>query len=331
MLPWRDDFERTHDDLRVSVTDRCDLRCLYCMPEEPEWFDRDDLLSYEELERVVRLFVRGGVRKVRLTGGEPLMRREIERFVERLAAIDGLDDLSLTTNGVRLAEMARPLRDAGLQRVNVSLDTLDRERFRAFARRDRLDRVLDGLAAARDAGLGPIKINAVLVNGKNDDEAEALAETARTEGWELRFIEVMPLENDGTWDASRVVSGESVRRRLDARWPLEAEPRDDPSVPARRWRYRDGRGRVGFVDSVHAPFCTDCSRLRLTCDGAFRNCLYDEVECDLRGPLRAGATDDALADKIRVHLAAKGRGGALDLLEGRRRGLTGRTMHQIGG
>lgn len=301
------------------------------MPEEPEWFARDDLLTYEELERLVRLFVRGGVRKVRLTGGEPLMRREIERFVARIAAIPDVEDLSLTTNGVRLAEMAQPLRDAGLQRVNVSLDTLDRERFAAFARRDRLERVLAGLVAAREAGLGPIKINTVLVRGKNEDEAERLAEAARAEGWELRFIEVMPLDNDGRWDGERVVSGESVRRRLDARWPLEPEPRKDPSAPARRWRYRDGRGRVGFVDSVSAPFCADCSRLRLTCDGTFRNCLYDEVECDLRAPLRAGATDDALAERIRVHLSAKGRGGALDLLEGRRKGLAGRTMHQIGG
>lgn len=326
-----DGFGRAHDDLRVSVTDRCNLRCTYCMPEEPVWFPHDQVLTYEELGRLVRLFVERGVRTVRFTGGEPLLRRDLGRLIRIVADLPGVEDISLTTNGVRLAGMVPGLVEAGLDRVNVSLDTLDPKRFERLTRRARLGRVLEGLQAAVKAGLGPVKVNAVLIRGENDDEAEILAETARREGWELRFIEVMPLDNDGRWTPERVVPGAEVRARLGKRWPLEPVASADVSAPARRWRYRDGKGTVGFVDSVSSPFCGDCSRLRLTCDGGFRNCLYDNEEINLRDLLRSGATDETLISAIQSHVMAKGRGGALDVLESKAAIKGGRTMHQIGG
>ena len=216
-MPLIDPFGRVHDDLRLSVTDRCNLRCAYCMPEEPVWFPREALLTFEELARVARIAVGTGVRKVRITGGEPLVRRDLPRLVESLAAIPGLCDLSLTTNGVLLAEHARDLAAAGRLRLNVSLDTLDREQFARMTGRDRLGAVLSGLDAAVACGLSPIKINAVLLRGVNEAQAEPLAAFGRERGFEVRFIEYMPLENDGSWDPSRVVEGASVRRRLAAR------------------------------------------------------------------------------------------------------------------
>ncbi len=326
-----DGFGRVHDDLRVSVTDRCNLRCTYCMPEEPTWFPHDQVLTYEELGRLIGLFVERGVRKVRFTGGEPLLRRDLGRLIQIVADLPGVEDISLTTNGVRLAGMAPGLVEAGLHRVNVSLDTLDPKRFERLTRRARLGRVLEGLDAAVAAGLGPVKVNAVLIRGENDDEVERLAERARHEGWELRFIEVMPLDNDGRWKPERVVPGDEVRARLDERWPLEPVAAADPSAPAHRWRYLDGKGTVGFIDSVSAPFCGDCSRLRLTCDGGFRNCLYDNEELNLRDLLRSGADDETLIAAIQGHVLAKGRGGALDLLETKAAVKGNRTMHQIGG
>jgi cyclic pyranopterin phosphate synthase len=326
-----DGFGRVHDDLRLSVTDRCNLRCAYCMPEDPVWFPRERMLTFEEIRRVVAVLAGAGVRKVRLTGGEPLVRRGLPDLVRMLAGIPGIEDLSLTTNGVLLARQARPLAEAGLRRVNVSLDTLDAQRFARLTGRPRLPEVLEGLQAAAEAGLSPIKINAVLLRGVNDDEAEALVDLGRTRGCEVRFIEVMPLDNHAAWDLSRVVSGSELRRRIAARWPIVPELPNDPSAPAARYRFADGRGAVGFVDSVTRPFCGDCSRLRLTSDGHVRVCLYDDREVDLRGPLRAGAGDEALLALVRGALAAKGRGGAIDLLQTRKAPLLVRTMHQIGG
>ncbi len=276
-----DSFGRVHDDLRISVTDRCNLRCAYCMPEEPEWYAREELLTYEELLRVARIAAGQGVRKVRLTGGEPLMRRDLVEFVAMLAAEPAIEDLSLTTNGVLLPRLAGPLAQAGLRRVNVSLDTLQRDRYLALTRRDALDRALEGLRAAREAGLGPVKVNAVLLRGRNDDEAEELVARARAEGWHLRFIEFMPLENGRVWNLDGVVTGAELRRRIAARWPIEPVEGGDPAAPATVWRFADGEGTVGFIDSVSAPFCATCSRLRLTSDGAFRVCLYDDREADL--------------------------------------------------
>jgi cyclic pyranopterin phosphate synthase len=330
-LPFIDRLGRLHDDLRLSVTDRCNLRCAYCMPEEPSWFPREALLSFEELARLARVAVGEGVRKVRITGGEPLVRRDLARLVESLAAIEGLSDLSLTTNGVLLADQARELAAAGRLRLNVSLDTLDREQFAAMTGRDRLDAVLSGLDAAAAAGLGPIKINAVLLRGVNEAQAEPLVAFGRERGFEVRFIEFMPLENDGSWDPSRVVEGASVRRRLEARWPISPDPSADPHAPASRYLFADGAGAVGFIDSVTAPFCGTCSRLRVTSDGKLRVCLYDDRETDLRAALRAGADDGALAALFHAALSRKGRGGALDILESRTAIPLARTMHQIGG
>jgi cyclic pyranopterin phosphate synthase len=327
-----DGFGREHDDLRVSVTDRCNLRCGYCMPEKPEWFPRAQILSFEETLRLVRVAIGHGVRKVRLTGGEPLVRRDLPQLVAMLAAEPGIEDLSLTTNGVLLEGQAADLATAGLRRVNVSLDTLDPERFAKLSRRDALDRVLRGIETARHYGLSPVKVNAVLLRGSNADEIETLTEHAREHDWELRFIEFMPLENDRSWSLSRVVTGEEVRRRIDARWPLAPDGEGaDPHAPATRWRFRDGRGAVGFINSVTAPFCSTCSRLRLTSDGKFRVCLYDPAEVDLKTPLRAGASDEQLAALMLGAVRGKGRGGALQVLERREALPLDRTMHQIGG
>ncbi len=330
-MPLVDGFGRLHDDLRVSVTDRCNLRCAYCMPETPVWFPRREILRYEEIERVVRIAAGLGIRRIRVTGGEPLVRRDLDRLIAMLAAIPGIDDLSLTTNGVLLPEWAGRLRAAGLRRVNVSLDTLDRERFRRVTGRDGLGRTLAGLEAAEAAGLSPVKINTVLLRGLNDGEVEPMVALARERRWEIRFIEFMPLENGGTWDPSRVVTGAEVRRRIRTRWPISPVDPDPPHAPATRWRFDDGGGFVGFIDSVSAPFCGDCSRLRLTSDGRFRVCLYDAAETDLKGPLREGEPDAAIAARIERAVSAKGRGGALDVLERRLPDLRGRTMHQIGG
>ena len=326
-----DTFGRVHDDLRLSITDRCNLRCAYCMPVEPVWFTRAELLTYEELVRVVRVAASEGVRKVRVTGGEPLLRRDVATLIGAIAAIPGIDDLSLTTNGVLLGGMAAELAAAGLRRVNVSLDTLQPSRFAALTGRDRLPDVLAGLAAARDAGLAPIKINAVLLRGTNDDEALDLARFGRDNGYEMRFIEFMPLENDHSWDPARVVSGASLRAEIGRAWPIERDPSEDPHAPASRFRYADGAGAVGFIDSVSAPFCGSCSRLRVTSDGAFRVCLYDDRETDLKGPLRSGAGDARLAELMREGVSRKGRGGALDILETRAAIPLTRTMHRIGG
>jgi cyclic pyranopterin phosphate synthase len=326
-----DGFGRVHDDLRLSVTDRCNLRCTYCMPEDPVWFPRERMLTFEEIRRVAAFLVGAGVRKVRLTGGEPLVRRDLPDLVRMLAGLPGIEDLSLTTNGVLLARHAHDLREAGLRRVNVSLDTLDPARFTRMTGRARLPEVLSGLRAAAAAGLAPIKVNAVLLRGVNDDEAEALVEFTREHGFEARFIEVMPLDNHAAWDPARVVSGAELRRRIGARWPILPEIPEDPSAPAARYRFADGGGQVGFVDSVTRPFCGDCSRLRLTSDGRVRVCLYDDREVDLRGPLRSGAGDEALLALVRGALAGKGRGGAIDLLQSRQAPVLARTMHQIGG
>ena len=330
-MGFRDGFGRDHDELRISVTDRCNLRCTYCMPEEPVWFRREEILSYEEIMRLAKMFVRRGVAKFRITGGEPLLRRGLTGLIRMLAGTPGVEEISLTTNGLLLEKLASELAEAGLQRVNVSLDTLKPERFRALTRRDGLDRVLRGLATAHDVGLRPVKINTVLLRGINDDEITSLAATARDSGWELRFIEFMPLANGGTWDPSRVVSGPEVRRRIESRWPLREDPDGDPRAPATRFRFVDGAGTVGFINSVTAPFCAGCSRMRLTADGHFTTCLYATDELDLKTPLRAGLDDHELEGLVERAVARKGRGGALDILEGQQAIPLTRTMHQIGG
>lgn len=330
-MAFIDPFGRVHDDLRLSITDRCNLRCAYCMPEDPVWFPHAAILTYEEIARVARIALGEGVRKLRVTGGEPLVRRDVATLIASLAALSGVDDLSLTTNGVLLEPRARELASAGLARVNVSLDTLDRARFTTLTGRDRLPDVLRGLTAARDAGLAPVKINAVLLKGENEHEAVDLVAFGRDQGFEVRFIEFMPLENDHSWDLGRVVSGASVRRAIAAAWPIAPDPAGDPHAPASRYVFEDGKGAVGFIDSVTAPFCGTCSRIRLTSDGKFRVCLYDDRETDLRAMLRGGATDAEIAVAMHAAVARKGRGGAVDILESKSAIPLVRTMHQIGG
>jgi cyclic pyranopterin phosphate synthase len=330
-MSFEDGHGRTHDELRISVTDRCNLRCAYCMPEEPTWFPREEILTYEEILRLVRILAARGVTKLRLTGGEPLLRRDLPVVVRLLAGLEGVEELSLTTNGLLLPRLAAELAAAGLRRINVSLDTLVPERFRALTRRDGLEQVLRGLEAASGLGMHPIKINTVLLRGVNDDEALPLAALARDRGWELRFIEFMPLANGGGWDLARVVTGEEIRRRISAAWPMLPDPGQDPSAPATRFLYADGKGAVGFIDSVSAPFCGNCSRLRLTADGKLAVCLYSREEVDLKTPLRSGAPAGEIARLVEDALSRKGRGGALEVLETRAAVPLQRTMHQIGG
>lgn len=260
-----------------------------------------------------------------------MVRRDLPDLIRMLAALPGIDDVSVTTNGLLLGSMAARMKEAGVRRVNVSLDTLVAERFEAMTRRDTLYRVLDGISTAIRSGLAPVKVNTVILRGENDDEIEQLVDHARSHGWELRFIEFMPLENGGTWDLSRVVTGAEVRGRIEARWPLDSDSSGDPHAPATRFSFRDGRGAVGFVNSVTEPFCGSCSRLRLTADGHFRVCLYDLNEVDLKTPLRAGATTEELASLMAAAVRAKGRGGALEIFERKAALPLPRTMHQIGG
>ena len=305
-----DGFGRRHTDLRVSLTDRCSLRCTYCMPAEGlPWIAGADLLTTPELMRLVGLLVEHGINKVRLTGGEPLLRPDV---VEIVAELVGLGvDVSVTTNGLRLPHLAQPLADAGLQRVNVSLDTLRRDRFQAITRRDRITDVLAGLAAARLAGLHPVKVNAVLMRGINDDEALELLTWALAEGYHLRFIEQMPLDPQHGWDRRQMVTADEILDELSAAYRLSpAEERG--SAPAEEWLVDGGPFTVGIVGSVTRPFCAGCDRLRLTADGQLRNCLFARDEQDLRGPLRAGAGDDELSALIQANVAAKRKGHGID-------------------
>jgi len=301
-----DTHGRTVRDLRLSITDRCNLRCVYCMPAEGmPWLPKQDLLTYEELARFARVCVECGVAGVRLTGGEPTVRADLPVLVRLLRELSPSLDLALTTNGLKLPEMAADLRTAGLDRVNVSLDTLMRERFIQLARRDRLADVFAGLAAARTAGFAPIKVNAVLMRGLNDDEVVPLARWARDEGFELRFIEWMPLDFQRGWDRTRLVSATEILDRLAAAFPLEPEAGDDPSAPARTFRYLDGAGRVGVIASVTRPFCGTCDRIRLTADGQVRTCLFSLREYDFRGLMRAGGSDDELEALLRSAVLRK--------------------------
>jgi cyclic pyranopterin phosphate synthase len=276
------------------------------MPAEGmPWLAKQDLLTYEELTRFARVCLECGVHSVRLTGGEPTVRADLHVLVRMLHELDPALDLSLTTNGLKLKELSPALRDAGLKRVNVSLDTLVRERFQRIARRDRLHEVLEGLAAARAAGFAPIKVNAVLMRGENDDEIVPLARWARDEGYELRFIEWMPLDFQHSWDRSQLVSGEETLARIAEVFPLEPEDGDDPSAPARTFRYRDGHGRVGVIASVTKPFCGHCDRIRLTADGQVRTCLFALQEYDFRKLMRGGGSDDDIEALLRAAVLRK--------------------------
>ena len=324
--PLVDGFGRVHRDLRISVTDRCNFRCTYCMPEEGmQWLPRDQILSFEELERVARVAVeRFGFESIRLTGGEPTVRAHLPVLVARLARL-GVE-VSMTTNGATLATTAQAYADAGLTRVNISLDTLRRDRFLALTRRDQLDDVVAGIDAAVAAGLSPVKLNVVCMRGVNDDEIVDLATFGRERGVEVRFIEWMPLDEDQSWSAGAVVPGEEIIARIAAVHPLS--PRRRGSEPAEVWSYDDGRGTVGAIASVTEPFCGSCDRVRLTAEGALRSCLFSHGETDLRAILRSGGGDDDLAAAMTACVAGKWAGhqiGAVTFVQ------PPRSMSRIGG
>ena len=335
-----DPYGRTVRDLRISITDRCNFRCTYCMPEEGmKWLPREEVLTYEELARVASICVgHFGVDGIRLTGGEPTMRAHLPILVQKLAVLqvpaDASSpragkpiDLAITTNGATLRLIAQELRNAGLARINISLDTLKKDRFFEMTRRDELEHVLDGIDAAIDAGFSPVKINAVVQRGINDDEIVDLATFGRDKGIEVRFIEFMPLDASGTWENAQVFSQEEIVAAISKVYPLELMPARG-AAPADRWRYLDGKGTVGVIPTVTKPFCGDCDRVRLTADGQFRTCLFATNEFDLRVMLRNGADDDAIAAEIKRAVGTKWAGhniGNVTFVRPRR------SMSQIGG
>jgi cyclic pyranopterin phosphate synthase len=305
--PLVDSWGREIKSVRVSVTDKCNFRCTYCMPAEGlEWLKRDEVLSFEEITRLVSLLGRLGVDEVRLTGGEPLVRRELPVLVGMLAQVEGVRDLSLTTNGVLLDRLAGPLVDAGLRRVNVSLDSLDHVRFAELTRRDALDQVLRGLEEAeRYPELRPIKVNAVAIKGFTEDEVPRLAALARRKPYVVRFIEFMPLDADEGWRDDQVLTGAEIRALIEAEHGPLVELPAKASSTARRYAFADGTGEVGFVNPVSEPFCSTCDRIRLTADGQLRTCLFSRREWDLKTPLRTGASDDELIALLRNAVAHK--------------------------
>jgi GTP 3',8-cyclase len=321
-----DSYGRVHRDLRISVTDRCNFRCVYCMPEEGlRWLPRSEVLTFEEIERVSRVLVeRFGFESIRLTGGEPTVRAHLSVLVAKLAALDV--DLALTTNGLTLATLAPELVAAGLRRINVSLDSLRPDRFRALTRRDGLDEVVAGIDAARDAGLSPVKVNTVLLRGINDDEVVDFATFGREHGVVVRFIEFMPLDAGDEWSADRVVPRDEIVAAVDAVYPLEPVVRD--GEPAERYRYVDGGGEIGVIASVTDAFCGSCDRVRLTAEGQLRNCLFSVDEHDLRTVLRGGGSDDELAAVVERCVAEKWAGHAINQVHFIR---PRRSMSQIGG
>ncbi|HEX3318158.1 MAG TPA: GTP 3',8-cyclase MoaA [Solirubrobacteraceae bacterium] len=298
--PLIDGHGRAIGDLRLSVTDRCNFRCQYCMPAEGlPWLERADILTFEEIERLVALLADMGVRDLRLTGGEPLVRRDFPNLAARLCALDALHEVSVTTNGYLLERDAEALVRAGIDRFNVSIDSLQRDRFFEMTRRDALPRVLAGLEAlASFPEAHPIKVNAVAMRGFTEDEVLPFARFAREHPYQVRFIEFMPLDADRAWDHDRVLTGAEIRARIEEVWPLEPEPRER-SATARVYRFADGEGRIGFINPVSEPFCGDCNRIRLTADGRLRTCLFSLNETDLRTPLRSGASDDDLEQIVR--------------------------------
>jgi len=315
-----DSHGRVLRDLRVSLTDRCNFRCLYCLPETEaaqnfyrghwaqmpnstpivqQWVPRTHLLSFEEIERVIRLAVALGITKIRLTGGEPLLRNDVEHLVARIAKIPGIEDLAMTTNGFLFASKAQALREAGLRRVSFSLDSLDRANFRKITGRDGLDDVLRSIQLARELGFAPVKVNAVVIREINDHEIESLVEFARENELSFRFIEFMPLDSARAWQKDMVMSGREILDRIRGRFELRPLASDNPSSTSRRWGFADGRGEIGIIAPVSEPFCGHCNRIRLTADGKARTCLFSVTEHDLRSLLRSGSTDAAVSDWLR--------------------------------
>ncbi len=304
--PLVDRFGRLHDNLRISVTDRCNIRCFYCMPEEGgQYAPKQEILSFEEITRFVRVAAGMGVRKLRLTGGEPLVRKGLASLIGMLSSIPGIDDIALTTNALLLGAQAKELYEAGLRRLNVHLDTLDRERFQRITRRDELGRVLESIDIAQAIGFGPIKLNAVAMKGLTEDDVIPMARYGRERGIEVRFIEFMPLDHQGLWDKTQVLTMDQMLVSLRAEFgELDVVPDQDERAPATEFKYRDGKGRIGFIASVSKPFCLNCNRIRLTADGKLRYCLFAVEEMDVRGLLRE-ADDEAVEAAIRENLMRK--------------------------
>lgn len=302
-----DSFGRLHDNLRISVTDRCNIRCFYCMPEDATNFQpRAEILSFEEIERFVRVAASLGVNKIRLTGGEPLLRKDLPVLVAKILAVPGIRDLALTTNGVLLPQLAEPLYAAGLRRINVHLDTLDRERFRHITRRDDFDKVMAGIALCQKLGYGPIKINAVAVKNLVEPDIVPLARFGRENDIEIRYIEFMPLDSQSLWDRDKVLRMDTMLEMLQSEiGPLDPIADQDPRAPATEFCFRDGIGGVGFIASVSKPFCLNCNRIRLTADGHIRYCLFAIDETDVKTALRDGSSDEAIAGLIRQTVQAK--------------------------
>ena len=295
-----DRYLRPLRDLRISVTDRCNYRCNYCMPfDEYTWIEKGEVLSFEEIVRLATLFIQLGAEKIRLTGGEPLVRRDLEKLVAKLSPLPGLKDLSLTTNGSLLAERAAALRAAGLLRINVSLDTLNPERFRQITKRGDLDGVLAGIFAAQSAGLNPVKINAVIIRGLNDDEIVPLVEFCKTNGFSIRFIEYMDVGNANSWSLEKTVSKQEILRTINQHYPLREVGRVDGRAPAVDYQFLDGTGDIGIIGSVTEPFCATCTRARLTADGKLVTCLFAQEGVDLKSLMRRGATDLEICEVIR--------------------------------
>jgi cyclic pyranopterin phosphate synthase len=305
--PLIDGFGRLHDNLRISVTDRCNIRCFYCMPEEgAHYAERQEILSFEEIERFARVAATLGITKLRITGGEPLVRRDLPRLIEKLAVIPGIADIALTTNAVLLKQQAQALHDAGLRRLNIHLDTLDRERFEQITRRDELPRVLAGIDAAVRVGFERIKLNVVAVKNLVEPDIVPLARYCRERGFEPRFIEFMPLDSQSLWDKRKVLTADEIIAMLAREVsPLIEVPDRDPRAPATEYEYADGGGRVGFIASVSKPFCLNCNRLRLTADGHVRYCLFAIEETDVKHLLRSDPGDDAIARAIRRNVSEK--------------------------
>lgn len=330
MSVLRDTFGRLHESLRISITDRCNIRCMYCMPERGvEFLPQPQVLTFEEIERFARIAVGLGITKIRITGGEPLLRKDLPELVGMLAGIPGVQDLALTTNGVVLERLAEPLRAAGLHRINIHLDTLHRDRFIQITRRDWLDRVLGGIMAAKSHGFDPIKINSVVVRDLNDCDIVPLARFGREHGLVIRFIEFMPLDSQGLWDRGKVLLADEILERLSREVaPLIEIPDRDPRAPATEYRYADGGGTIGFVASVSRPFCGNCNRIRLTAEGKLRYCLFATEEADVRALLRGGAPDEQIAELVRRTVHGKWEGHEINTS---RFVAPARPMYAIGG
>jgi len=307
-----DSYGRVIRNLRISVTDRCNFRCIYCMPAHPVWLPRPEILTLEEIERLARIAVGLGIEKIRVTGGEPTARRDLPILIEKLARIPELRDLSLTTNGMLLRKMARPLWDAGLRRMNISLDTLNGERFKHIARKDAFPEVWAGIEEADRVGFRPIKINMVVMRGYNEDEVVEFAKLARRRPWHVRYIEFMPLDGDGIWSREKVVPAQEILDRISAVVPLEPAHDGILSDPARVFRFKDGVGDIGVIASVSEPFCFACDRIRFTPEGKFRTCLFSLTETDLKGPMRAGASDEEIRALIREGVRHKEAGHGIN-------------------